>query len=318
MLTRFMSPSTRIIGGTPADRCRSEALFLTANASSWAISRAMRAPKDLPGQYSRAVSTPPMLSGPQNSPPMTHSRAALRRSRLRIACRRSGGGPRCATPSRFWPSRRGRPPPQPACRSGPGAEPTSARTTCRRPCPRSRRCATWRQSGTSSASCRPTRPAPWRSISPGCTAWTGCKIAERLSAQRPHLRPATECLRAGERSWTKLPRAASHRRKRLALLAQVAALPRLRLRGLMCMLPYGATPRAAAARDSRRLRELLRRSAGATGLELDTLSMGMSADLEQAIAGRRHAGAHRHGAVRRARLSQSPRRMRQCSTPYRR
>ena len=44
MLTRFMSPSTRIIGGTPADRCRSEAWFLTANASSWAISRAMRAP----------------------------------------------------------------------------------------------------------------------------------------------------------------------------------------------------------------------------------------------------------------------------------
>ena len=44
MLMRFMSPSTRIIGGTPAERCRSEALFLTANASSCAISTAIDAP----------------------------------------------------------------------------------------------------------------------------------------------------------------------------------------------------------------------------------------------------------------------------------
>src|SRR5690348_6698567 len=44
MLMRFMSPSTRIMGGTPEDRCRSDALFLTANASSCAISTAMKAP----------------------------------------------------------------------------------------------------------------------------------------------------------------------------------------------------------------------------------------------------------------------------------
>src|SRR6187455_3429466 len=42
MLIRFMSPSTRIIGGTPADRCKSEALFLTAKASSCAISTGMQ------------------------------------------------------------------------------------------------------------------------------------------------------------------------------------------------------------------------------------------------------------------------------------
>src|SRR6185436_8095792 len=41
MLMRFMSPSTRIIGGTPEDRCRSDALFLTANARSCAISTAI-------------------------------------------------------------------------------------------------------------------------------------------------------------------------------------------------------------------------------------------------------------------------------------
>src|SRR6185295_10690338 len=33
-LMRLMSPCTRIIGGRPEDRCRSEALFLTTNASN--------------------------------------------------------------------------------------------------------------------------------------------------------------------------------------------------------------------------------------------------------------------------------------------
>src|ERR1700744_5936714 len=42
MLMRFMSPSTRIIGGTPEDKCRSDALFLTANARSCAISTAIQ------------------------------------------------------------------------------------------------------------------------------------------------------------------------------------------------------------------------------------------------------------------------------------
>src|ERR1700736_5730943 len=52
MLMRFMSPSTRIIGGTPADKCRSDALFLTANAKSCAMSTAMNAPS---GQKSRLL-----------------------------------------------------------------------------------------------------------------------------------------------------------------------------------------------------------------------------------------------------------------------
>src|SRR5690554_5591337 len=43
MLIRRTSPSTRIIGGMPAERWRSDALFLTENASSSAIS--MRAPR---------------------------------------------------------------------------------------------------------------------------------------------------------------------------------------------------------------------------------------------------------------------------------
>src|SRR3546814_15011523 len=38
ILIRRTSPSTRIIGGRPADKCRSDALFFTENASSSAIS----------------------------------------------------------------------------------------------------------------------------------------------------------------------------------------------------------------------------------------------------------------------------------------
>src|SRR6201998_3076017 len=53
MLMRFMSPSTRIMGGTPEDKCRSDALFLTANARSCAMSTAiqgsLRATKDFEG-----------------------------------------------------------------------------------------------------------------------------------------------------------------------------------------------------------------------------------------------------------------------------
>src|ERR1700748_1831918 len=44
MLMRFMSPSTRSMGGPPDDKCRSEALFLTANASNYTISTAIEAP----------------------------------------------------------------------------------------------------------------------------------------------------------------------------------------------------------------------------------------------------------------------------------
>ena len=66
MLMRFMSPSTRIIGGTPEDRCRSEALFLTANARSCAISTAMRmlAVQDPPqAQYSGGASILQYVNG---------------------------------------------------------------------------------------------------------------------------------------------------------------------------------------------------------------------------------------------------------------
>ncbi|AKJ32102.1 hypothetical protein AAW51_5411 [Caldimonas brevitalea] len=106
------------------------------------------------------------------------------------------------------------------------------------------------------------------------------KIAERLSAQRPsHLPPLQICLQvniSGEASKSGL------NPDEVAATAQaVAALPGLRLRGLMAIpepaetLPAQRQPHAAL----RRLLEQLR----AQGLALDTLSMGMTADLEAAV-----------------------------------
>jgi len=66
------------------------------------------------------------------------------------------------------------------------------------------------------------------------------------------------------------------------LAAAVSALPRLELRGLMCM-PEPATVEAAQRAPFRRLRELLL-DLNRRGHSLDTLSMGMSGDLEAAIA----------------------------------
>ncbi|MEK7321548.1 MAG: YggS family pyridoxal phosphate-dependent enzyme [Pseudomonadota bacterium] len=107
------------------------------------------------------------------------------------------------------------------------------------------------------------------------------KIAERLSAQRPAELPALNvCLQVklGDE-----PRKAGIEPALVADLAHaVAALPRLCLRGLMTLPPESddvATQRAYF----RALREALQ-SLREQGLALDTLSMGMSRDLEAAIA----------------------------------
>jgi hypothetical protein len=107
------------------------------------------------------------------------------------------------------------------------------------------------------------------------------KIAERLSAQRPdRLPPLNVCLQINiDREPTKhgLDESA------VAEVARaVAALPRLRLRGLMA-IPAPAADFAAQRRPLARLRELWERL-NAGGLVLDTLSMGMTDDLEAAIA----------------------------------
>lgn len=107
------------------------------------------------------------------------------------------------------------------------------------------------------------------------------KIAERLSAQRPAaLPPLQVCVQvnvSGEAS-----KSGCAPGDALALCRAVAVLPRLTLRGLMA-IPEPADDFANQRLPFRRLRELCE-SIRAAGLPLDTLSMGMSHDLEAAIA----------------------------------
>lgn len=106
------------------------------------------------------------------------------------------------------------------------------------------------------------------------------RIAERLSGQRPHHAPplevliqvklADEAAKGGVKP-AELP----------ALVDAVEALPRLKLRGLMC-IPAGSTTEDEQRRPFRQLRELLH-DLNAAGHRLDDLSMGMSNDLEAAV-----------------------------------
>ncbi len=110
------------------------------------------------------------------------------------------------------------------------------------------------------------------------------KIAQRLSEQRPpDLPPMQVCIQinvSGEASKSGVEPDAA-----LALAVQVAALPNLKLRGFMTIPEAELDPR----RQHERFRKVARllQTARSEGLELDTLSMGMSDDLAAAI----HEGA---------------------------
>ncbi len=106
------------------------------------------------------------------------------------------------------------------------------------------------------------------------------KLAQRLAAQRPaHLAPLNVCI---EVSVAAEPDKGGVPPPQVPALAQaIAALPMLRLRGLMCILPADLEPR-----ENRRLfggmRTLLE-SLRSRHPGLDTLSMGMSADYAEAV-----------------------------------
>ena len=106
------------------------------------------------------------------------------------------------------------------------------------------------------------------------------KIAQRLAEQRPaHLPPLNVCLQvnvSGEAS-----KAGVSPAEAAEVAHAIAALPQLRLRGLMS-IPEPAETIDAQRVPHRQLRELFERLR-ADGLELDTLSMGMSSDLEAAV-----------------------------------
>ena len=106
------------------------------------------------------------------------------------------------------------------------------------------------------------------------------KIAERLSAARPAgLPPLQVCIQVNigdENTKSGVPAAEA-----FALARAVAALPRLKLRGLMTIPPVTHDQ----ARQRRYFAELrrLKDELVAAGIALDTLSMGMSGDFEAAI-----------------------------------
>jgi PLP dependent protein len=106
------------------------------------------------------------------------------------------------------------------------------------------------------------------------------RIAQRLSEQRPADRPPLQvCIQINIDAGANKSGVPPH--EALALARAVAALPRLRLRGLMS-IPEPATDAAATEALHRRARELFD-ALRAEGLDLDTLSMGMTDDLEPAI-----------------------------------
>ena len=107
------------------------------------------------------------------------------------------------------------------------------------------------------------------------------KIAQRLSEQRPpDMAPLQICIQVNIDGGVN--KAGVAPADALELARQVAALPRLRLRGLMT-IPEPAPDYAGALAVHQAAKDLWDRMRAA-GLDIDTLSMGMSADLEAALA----------------------------------
>lgn len=142
---------------------------------------------------------------------------------------------------------------------------------------------------------RPDLPLEWHFIGPiqsnktrpiaESFAWVHSverlKIAERLNDQRPAGMPALNvCLQVNVSAEASKSGCAPEEAANLA--GAIAMLPNLRLRGLMTIPEAAADPSLHSRRFAvlRRLFEELR----ARGLALDTLSMGMSSDLQTAIA----------------------------------
>jgi PLP dependent protein len=106
------------------------------------------------------------------------------------------------------------------------------------------------------------------------------RIADRLNEQRPaSLLPLNVCIQVQVRPEPQ--KAGIPPEKVEALARHILGLPRLRLRGLMCIPPAGEP--AAVKQDFIALADLASRLR-TKGIDIDSLSMGMSGDFEPAIA----------------------------------
>lgn len=107
------------------------------------------------------------------------------------------------------------------------------------------------------------------------------KIAQRLSEQRPaNLPPLNICVQVNVDGGA--TKSGVSPGEALALAREVVQLPRLHLRGVMC-IPEPAPDYAAACAVFDGAKAIFD-AIHAAGIALDTLSMGMSADLEAAVA----------------------------------
>ena len=109
------------------------------------------------------------------------------------------------------------------------------------------------------------------------------KIARRLSDQRPETMPPLQVLIEVNIGGEDVKHGVPPQEETLSELAfQVASLPRLKLRGLMCVARLGSSEEELRQQFGR-MNELLK-FLQAQGLDVDVLSMGMSDDLETAVA----------------------------------
>ncbi len=108
------------------------------------------------------------------------------------------------------------------------------------------------------------------------------EIAQRLNDQRPEgMAPLNVCIQVNISGDAGTSGVAPE--EVVDLARSVLALPRVRLRGLMC-IPAASEDSDARRQSFKRLRELLETARRETRPHLETLSMGMSDDLEEAIA----------------------------------
>ena len=155
------------------------------------------------------------------------------------------------------------------------ANATSARTTYRKPRPRSRPCRTSTSSGTSSGQSSPTRLGKIARYFRWIHTVDRTKIANRLNAAAEQ--PLDVCIQVNVD--TEPQKAGAAPSDLPALVAHVHSLRRLRLRGLMAIPRADGDHRASF----RTLRSLFDGLAADAGDHWDSLSMGMSDDFELAI-----------------------------------